>query len=58
MSVTVVTDPQVAERAATLRDDQLYVRRARIDRMFAALLFVEYLAGIAAALVNAGMQLV
>ena len=51
MSVTVVTDPQVAERAAALRDDQLYVRRARIDRMFAALLFVEYLAGIAAALV-------
>ena len=51
MSAIVETTPEVTARAAALRDDQLYVRRARIDRMFAALLAVEYLAGIAAALV-------
>jgi hypothetical protein len=38
------------ERAKTVYDEQLHLRRVRIDRMFAALLVVEYIAGIVAAL--------
>jgi hypothetical protein len=46
-----MSDPATAVRAETLRDEQLRVRRIRIDRMFAVLLVVQYLAGIVGALV-------
>jgi hypothetical protein len=45
-----MSDTTTALRAETLRDEQLRVRRVRIDRMFAVLLVVQYLAGIAGAL--------
>ena len=38
--------PEVAERADDLRASRLYARRARVDRMFAVLLAVQYVAGI------------
>ena len=44
------TNPAIAARAEALRDDQLRARRARIDRMFAVLLVVQYIAAIAGAL--------
>ena len=46
-----MSDTTTALRAETLRDEQLLVRRIRIDRMFAVLLVVQYLAGIIGALV-------
>jgi hypothetical protein len=45
-----MSDTTTALRAETIRDEQLRVRRMRIDRMFAVLLVVQYLAGIAGAL--------
>jgi hypothetical protein len=45
-----MSDTTTALRADTIRDEQLRVRRMRIDRMFAVLLVVQYLAGIAGAL--------
>jgi len=44
------TDSTINARAAELRDEQLLDRRKRIDRMFAILLFVQYIAGIVGAL--------
>ena len=41
----------VAERAAELRDMQVRQRRIKVDRMFAVLLAIQYVAGIFAALV-------
>jgi len=38
--------PDVAERAVDLRESSLHARRARVDRMFAVLLAVQYVAGI------------
>lgn len=46
-----VADPRIAGRAKEVRDEQMNVRRARVDRMFALLLVVQYLAGIVAAFV-------
>jgi hypothetical protein len=46
-----MSETATAVRAKTIHDDQMFVRRVRIDRMFAALLVVEYIAGIAAAFV-------
>lgn len=46
-----MSDTTIALRADTIRDEQLLVRRIRIDRMFAVLLVVQYLAGIIGALV-------
>jgi hypothetical protein len=46
-----MSDTTTALRAETIRDEQLLVRRIRIDRMFAVLLVVQYLAGIIGALV-------
>ena len=46
-----MSDTTTASRAETIRDEQLLVRRIRIDRMFAVLLVVQYLAGIIGALV-------
>jgi hypothetical protein len=43
--------PAVAERADELGGARLHERRARIDRMFAGLLGVQYIAGIIGALV-------
>ena len=45
------TNPAITARAAEIRDEQLNARRVRIDRMFAVLLAIEYLAGIVGALV-------
>lgn len=44
------TTPAVDARAAQLRDAQLDARRKRIDRMFAVLLVIQYVAGILGAL--------
>lgn len=45
-----VDDPKIAARAVELRDAQMQTRRARVDKVFALLLVVQYLAGIAGAL--------
>ena len=45
-----VADPKIAERAVELRDAQMQERRARVDKVFALLLVVQYIAGIAGAL--------
>lgn len=44
------TSPATSARAQQLRDEHLRARRARVDRMFAVLLIVQYVAGIVAAL--------
>ena len=46
-----MSEMDITARAAQLRDEQLLDRRKRIDRMFAVLLFVQYVAGIVGALV-------
>lgn len=43
-------DPVTAGRASELREEHLFARRARVDRMFAVLLAIQYVAGIAGAL--------
>jgi hypothetical protein len=50
-AVADVTNPSVAARATELRDAQMQERRARVDKMFALLLVIQYLAGIGAAFV-------
>jgi signal transduction histidine kinase len=45
-----MSDTTTASRAETLYAEQIHARRVRVDRMFAVLLVVEYLAGIVAAL--------
>jgi hypothetical protein len=50
-SMVVGSGTNTAERAAELRDEQLTLRRAKVDRMFAVLLVVQYIAGIIGALV-------
>jgi len=44
-----VADPKIAERAVEIRDAQMFNRRARVDRLFAILLVVQYVAGIVGA---------
>ena len=46
-----VDDPKIAERAIELRNVQMQARRAKVDRMFAVLLVVQYIAGILGAIV-------
>jgi hypothetical protein len=53
MSTTTIpasSDAAIAARAEELERTQIRARRAKVDRMFAALLAVEYVAGIVAAL--------
>ena len=52
MSITVSNDvtPANAARAAELSNERLVARRARVDRMFAVLLVVQYIAAIIGAL--------
>lgn len=45
------TTPEVATRAKELYDTQLHDRRVKIDRLFAGLLVLQYIAGIVAALI-------
>jgi hypothetical protein len=45
-SISKAVSPDVAERAIELRESRLRERRARVDRMFAVLLVVQYIAGI------------
>ena len=49
--MSAVMNEGVDARAAELHDERMRERRARVDRMFAVLLVVQYLAGIGAALV-------
>jgi hypothetical protein len=48
MSIIISNEvsPDIAERAIELRESRLRERRARVDRMFAVLLVVQYIAGI------------
>jgi hypothetical protein len=46
-----MSDTSPASRAATIHAEQMHLRRIRVDRMFAMLLVVEYVAGIIAAFV-------
>lgn len=50
MSDISMSDTKIEARAAELQDQQLHARRVRIDRMFAALLVIQYVAGIIGAL--------
>ena len=49
-SISLGVDQNTAARADELRDGQLDARRRKVDRMFAVLLVIQYLAGIVAAL--------
>jgi len=51
MSEIAVSDPKTAERASELLKEQTDIRRARVDKMFAVLLIVEWIACIIAAIV-------
>lgn len=51
MTAIAESNPNVAARVEELRNEQLLTRRKRIDRMFAGLLVLQYLAGIIAAFV-------
>ena len=44
-----MSDTTTVARAEIIRNEQLHIRRVRIDRMFAVLLGVQYLAGIVGA---------
>jgi hypothetical protein len=46
-----MSETSTALRADAIRNEQLHIRSVRIDRMFAVLLVVQYLAGIVGALV-------
>lgn len=46
MSTNLTSNPQVAARAAELRDAQVLERRKRVDRMFALLIAIQYFAAI------------
>jgi hypothetical protein len=48
--MSVIASPAIAARAAELHDTQMHSLRSRVDRMFAVLLSVQYVAGIAGAL--------
>src|SRR5437763_6536120 len=52
MSINPITENgmSIDSRATALRDRQFTERRARVDRMFAALLVIQYVAGIIGAL--------
>ncbi|MEA2463293.1 MAG: hypothetical protein QOJ98_1040 [Acidobacteriota bacterium] len=50
-SISLGADANTAARASELRKEQLHVRYRKVDRMFAILLVVQYVAGIIAALV-------
>jgi hypothetical protein len=45
-----MNDPKIAARAVELRDAQMQTRRAKVDKVFALLLVVQYIAGILGAL--------
>lgn len=51
MSEITVSDPKTVERAAELLKEQNEIRRAKVDRLFAVLLIVEWIACIIAAMV-------
>jgi hypothetical protein len=51
MSTMTNGDPRVEARAVELRDKQVRERRAKVDRMFAILIAIQYLAGIVGAIV-------
>ncbi|HKR62197.1 MAG TPA: histidine kinase, partial [Thermoanaerobaculia bacterium] len=46
MSSIAAVNPTIAPRVAELENAQIQTRRARVDRMFAVLLVVQYIAGI------------
>ncbi len=46
MSDAIVSESTVQSRALELKNEQLDLRRAKVDRMFAVLLVVQYVAGI------------
>jgi len=50
-NVSESSNPRVAERAVELREARVQTRRMKVDRMFAVLLAIQYLAGIIAAMV-------
>jgi hypothetical protein len=50
MSELAVNDPTIAARAAELLQEQSKVRRAKVDRMFALLLVLQWIAGIVGAI--------
>lgn len=50
MSSSAIADPTITTRVEELEKVQLDARRARVDRMFAVLLVIEYIAAIAGAL--------
>lgn len=49
-SISMEGRSTIKARTAELRDEQLHARRAKVDRMFAVLLVVQYFAGIVGAL--------
>ena len=51
MSALPATDSNISARAAELRNAQTNARRAKVDRMFAGLLVLQYVAGIIGAMV-------
>ncbi len=51
MSAIAASSPATEARANELHDEQMRARRASVDKMFAYLLIVQYLAGIVAAMV-------
>lgn len=48
-AIAAATNPGIEARANEVNDVQMRVRRAKVDKMFALLLVVQYLAGIGAA---------
>ena len=48
---SISSSEQVAARAVELRDAQVFERRKKVDRMFAILIGIQYLAGIIGAMV-------
>jgi hypothetical protein len=50
MSELAVNDPVIAARAAELLQEQSRIRRAKVDRMFALLLVLQWIAGIVGAI--------
>jgi hypothetical protein len=51
MSSPGITDSTIAARVEELEKNHVYARRAKVDRMFAVLLVIQYVAGIVAAIV-------
>ena len=48
--IVIGSDPAMEARAGEIRNEQLFARRVRIDRMFVWLFLAQYIAGIIAAL--------